>query len=322
MSAPFRLAIVGAGAIAQAHAAAVEAAGCRLVAVADVRRDAAERLAAPAGAATFGSVGEMLASGVAVGAAVVATPPDSHESVAVALATAGIHVLVEKPFALCSGSAGRILAAAESAGVLVTMAAKFRHTADFAAAEKLIDSGELGEILSADVVFTGVANMHGRWNADPKASGGGVLADNGPHAFDLLRGLVGSLDRVVHVRASRVAGMGVEEEARVFATAGPARSAVSVELAWSYHRDCAWYLSLVGSAGQLELGWKQSRFKRHAEPTWTVIGPGYDKHAAFAAQLANFAAASRKQAEPRVTPADALASVEAVEMAYEVLMHS
>ena len=318
MSGPFRLAIVGAGAIAQAHAAAVEVAGAKLVAVVDVRRDAAEGLAAPAGAAAFTSVSEMLASGVKIDGAIVATPPDSHESTTVALAGAGIAVLVEKPFALCTESAERMLAAAESAGVLVTMAAKFRHTADFKAAQFPIETGGLGTLLSAEVAFTGRADMRGRWNSDHKISGGGVLADNGPHAFDLLRGLVGPVDRIVVATCANSANPSVEDSARVVAGT-EAGVLCLVELAWSYHRDCAWYCSLIGSAGQLELGWKQSRFKRHADPTWTVIGPGYDKRAAFAAQLTNFVAAVRREAAPRCTPADALASVRAVEMAYAAL---
>ncbi len=315
MSGPFRLAIVGAGAIAQAHAAAVDVAGAKLVAVVDVRRDAAARLAAPAGAAVFGSVGEMLASGAKIDGAIVATPPDGHESATVALATAGIAVLVEKPFALCAESADRMLAAAESAGVLVTMAAKFRHTTDFKAAKRLVIDGALGELLIADVVFTGRADMRGRWNADRQVSGGGVLADNGPHAFDLLRAFVGRLVTPDSVHTADSAELGVEDSARVVALAESGLPC-SVELAWSYHRDCSWYFSLVGSIGQLELGWKQSRFKRHADSTWTIIGSGYDKHAAFAAQLTNFVAASRKEAAPRVTPEDAVASVEAVEMIY------
>ena len=56
-----------------------------------------------------------------------------------------IHVLCEKPFAINSAEAERVLNVGKAKGVLITMASKFRYVDDVVRAKQIVDSGILGE---------------------------------------------------------------------------------------------------------------------------------------------------------------------------------
>ena len=315
---PVRFALIGAGAIARTHADALaRAAGCELAAVADPRPGAAAALADPAGCPAFDSAAALLARGPAVDAAVVCTPPDSHEDIVTRLVRAGVPVLCEKPFAPTPAAARRMAAAAARAGVPVTVAAKFRHTPDVAAAKRLLAAGSVGDVVLAEVSFTGRTDMRSRWNSDPRVSGGGVIADNAPHAVDLIRHLFGPLAAVHAVEGPRVWNLTVEDTARVFARTTSGVTA-DVDLSWGVGKELTWYLSVHGTAGHIQVGWRESRV-RYAGGPWQALGAGYDKVAAFAAQAEDFARAVRGGATLTVTADDAVAAVDAVAAAYRSL---
>ncbi|MBN9119309.1 MAG: Gfo/Idh/MocA family oxidoreductase [Planctomycetes bacterium] len=321
MSDPVTFALVGAGGIAQSYADAfANHPDARLVAVADVRPEAAAAIAGKFGAPAFGSYQELLEKGPRAEAVVICTPPNTHEDITTAFTGRGWHVLCEKPFTLTPSSARRMAAAAHDAGVLLTMASKFRYVEDVTKAKELIASGAIGEVVLWENAFTARVEMGNRWNSNPAIAGGGVLIDNGTHSVDLMRYFLGPLAEVHCVEGKRVQQLSVEDTVRVFV-----RSAAgvmgSVDLSWSVNKELDWYLNIYGSAGTVQVGWKQSRVKR-AGGAWEVFGDGYQKTRAFRAQLANFARAIRG-AEPLVITADdAIASVDVVEAAYRSLRAS
>lgn len=314
MTEPVTFALVGAGGIAQSYAQAFEGhPAARLVAVADVRPAAAAALAERFGCPAFGSYHEVPATD----AVVICTPPNTHEEIATAFARRGVHVLCEKPFTLTAAGARRTAAAARAAGIVLTMASKFRYVEDVVKAKGIVASGAVGEVVLWENAFAARVDMAGRWNADPAASGGGVLIDNGTHSVDLMRYFLGPLAEVQAVEGRRVQPLPVEDTARLFV-----RSAAgvmgTVDLSWSLNKELDWYLNIYGSRGTVQVGWRQSRFKQQGGD-WTVFGRGYDKTQAFRSQLANFAGAIRGTDELLITAEDAVASVDVVEAAYRSL---
>jgi predicted dehydrogenase len=319
MAEPVRFALVGAGGIAQTYAQAFE--GCdaaRLVAVADVRVEAARALAERVGCAHVSAYGGLLGQGPACEAVIVCTPPNTHEEISVAFLQEGIHVVCEKPFALNSGSARRMLDAARDAGVRLTMASKFRYADDVVRAKTIVASGILGEIILFENAFTSRVDMDGRWNADPAVSGGGVLIDNGAHSVDLMRYFLGPLADVQVVEGKRVQGLAVEDTVRIFVhSAGGVMG--SIDLSWSISKELDSYLSIYGSHGTVLVGWKESKYRQSASRDWIVFGKGYDKVQAFRSQIVNFARTLRGEEMLRITAEDARASVEVIEAAYRSL---
>lgn len=318
MSEPLRFGLVGAGRIAEAYVQAFERfEGGRIAAVADVRPEAALALAVRLGCPSFGSHTAMAAAS-GLDAVLVCTPPVTHPEISIDLLRRRIHVLCEKPLSIEASSARLMAEEARRSGATLLMASKFRYVDEVIHARRLVESGAAGKVLQIESSFTGRVDMASRWNSDPALSGGGVLIDNGTHAVDLMRFFLGPLVGVQVAEGPRSQGLAVEETVRLFVR--NARGALgSIDLSWSFSKEADAYLTIYGTEGIIQVGWKGSRYRRLSSPEWIPFGAGYDKIKAFHGQLDDFARALRGEGHPRITMADALASVEVIEAAYQAL---
>ncbi len=318
MSKKLRFGLIGAGAIAQTYAQAFATARrARAAAVADVRDEAAGALAERLECVSFTDYRQMLKD-VDLDAVVVCTPPVSHPEVCIAAVEQGLPVLCEKPLAIDVAGARRMVAAAESAGVLLTMASKFRYVEDVVRAKSIVASGILGEIILFENTFTSRVDMSSRWNADPEQSGGGVLIDNGTHSVDLIRYFLGPIAEVQAVGGKNVQGLRVEDTVQLFVrTEGKVMGAV--DLSWSLDKGFEGFVDIYGSHGSVRVGWQESKYRQTGSTDWVVFGSGYDKLQAFDRKLENFCRAVRGEQRLLITAEDAIASVEVVDKAYESL---
>ncbi len=313
-----RFAIVGAGSIARAYETAFrQSKNATIGAVCDVRLSSAQEYAALVGCKAYSSVPALLAD-AEFDAAIVCTPPVSHESITCELLQNGKHVLCEKPLAVTVSAAARMLATAEKTGMVLTMASKFRYAADVRQAREILFAGEIGDLVFAENAFTSFVDMRHRWNSDAAVSGGGVLIDNGTHAVDILRYLLGNLRDIQVVEGRRMQGLAVEDTVRLFVHNDDGVMGAA-DLSWSIDKELETFLRIYGSAGTILVGWRESRFRRHRQAEWRVFGSGYDKIQAFRDQIDNFCGAIRGTASLVVTPQDGLASVQVVQAAYAAL---
>jgi len=311
-----RYGIVGTGRIAQVYAQAFESCQTgQVVAVADARPDVAhaftERLS---GCRSYQSY-EVMADEAELDAVLISTPPVTHEEIALRFLLSRVNVLCEKPLSISSASARRMLDAAERAGVMLTMASKFRYVEDVTRARSLVASGVIGETILLENSFASHVDMASRWNANAEISGGGVLIDNGTHSVDLTRFFLGPLVNVQAVEAKRSQGLNVEETVRLLVKSGGGVLG-AIDLSWSLNKELDSYLSIYGSHGTIHVGWRQSKYHQLQGRDWVVFGAGYDKVQAFRSQIDNFSLAINGEEPLRVTAADALASVEVIEAAY------
>lgn len=318
MSDKVRFGLVGAGGIAQAYAQAFE--NCdraTLVAVADVRFDAAQALAERLMCESFDSYLAMIDT-VELDAVIVCTPPISHPDICIHLLRRGIHVLCEKPLSIQLKSAIAMQAAAQEAGVILTMASKFRYAEDVVRAKSIVASGILGEIVLFENAFTARVDMASRWNSNPTISGGGVLIDNGTHSVDIMRYFLGPLAEVQVVEGKRVQGLSVEDTVRIFVKS--TRGVMgNIDLSWSINKELDYYIRIYGSKGTISVGWKESKYRQGSSQEWIVFGNGYNKVQAFRSQIENFSKAILREEALVITAEDAIASVEAIEAAYAAL---
>ncbi len=311
-----RLGLVGAGAIARAYGAAIDASkSAELVAVADVDAAAAQALAGETGATAYGSHKDM-ASDAGCDAVIVTTPPVTHAAIVIDLICKGLPVLCEKPLSTDFDSARRMIRASEEKAVLLSMASKFRFSDDVIAARDMIRAGEIGTPLMLENVFTGVVDMTTRWNANPAVSGGGVLIDNGTHSVDIVRYLLGPIEQVLAMGSPRIQQMSVEDGVVLMArTEGGAQA--TAETSWSIHKDRSAFIEIYGSTGAIEVGWKGSRIRRKHGGPWEEFGTGYDKVASFTRQIDHFAGVLKGEDFELGNAEDALASVSVIQAAYE-----
>jgi predicted dehydrogenase len=122
-------------------------------------------------------------------AVIVASPNDSHEEITIAALAAGRHVLCEKPIALDSQAANRIVAAASIAGVTTMTPFTYRWMPTFAWVKQLIDDGYIGKPHHLNLRYhTGYARS-GKyaWRFDRELSGSGVVGDLGSHFLHVAR---------------------------------------------------------------------------------------------------------------------------------------
>ncbi len=316
-----RFGLVGAGAIAHSYGQAFETSEhATLVSVADTRADACSAFAERFDCAPHVSLDDMLRNNH-LDAAIVATPPATHEGIVAQLLDHGLPVLCEKPLTTDVAAARRMIARAQERGLLLSMASKFRYVPDLIAARQMVAAGVIGRVALFENVFTGRVDMSQRWNSDPDISGGGVLIDNGTHSVDIARYLLGPIARVNAIEGARAPGLAVEDSAHLFLE-WESGTRGHVDLSWRIHKPLPWFVALYGDLGMMELGWRESRYKLHAQSEWVKFGDGYDKVGAFRGQIDNVAAAIRGQEALLVDVDAALASVAAITAAYRSMASS
>src|SRR4029079_7840758 len=124
----------------------IEAAdGCELVGV--VARSAqrvADANAALPDAPVFGSLGELLDSGV--DAVVISTPPQTRRELVLEAIGRGVPVVADKPFAPTAAAGRDLVDSADKAGVLLSVYHNRRWDTDITTLRGVLDSGLLGDI--------------------------------------------------------------------------------------------------------------------------------------------------------------------------------
>ncbi len=130
----------------------------------------------------------------------IATPGDLHCQMALAAATAGKHIVCEKPLANNLPDAQKMLAAVTKAKVRHLLMHNYRRVPAVALAKQLIGEGRLGRLYHFRARYLQdwamSPSLHLVWRFDAKASGSGALGDLGAHIIDLGRYLCGEITEV------------------------------------------------------------------------------------------------------------------------------
>jgi predicted dehydrogenase len=123
----------------------------------------------------------------------IATPNHLHLPITLAAFEAGCHVLCEKPMALNTEEAKRMLAASRKANKRLMINFSFRFSPQSMALRQQVDEGVLGQIYYARTLWLRRRGMplFGGWFGQKMLSGGGPLIDLGVHRLDLALWLMG-----------------------------------------------------------------------------------------------------------------------------------
>ena len=208
--------IVGTGVIAAVHAAAVATLpGARLVAVTDMRPESARAFAQAHGCVAEPDLDALLAR-EDVEVVCVCVPSGLHAEVGITAVAAAKHLVVEKPIEVTVAAADRLIAAARSAGVLMTVMSQHRFDPGLVELRRLLDSGALGDLVLGEAStkwyrtqeYYDSAGWRGTHTMD-----GGSLMNQGVHYVDLLRWCMGPVTEVTAVCATRAHQIEVEDVA-------------------------------------------------------------------------------------------------------------
>lgn len=156
----------------------------------------------------MGSYEEMLESGE-VDALYIPLPNDMHAEWTMKAATAGKHVLCEKPLAMTAAQAAEMAAACSEASVKLQEAFMYRHHPTWIEAKRIVDSGEIGELQAVQSWFS-------YYNDDPTnirnrvQNGGGAVMDIGCYNINLSRMLFDAEPERISATVRRDPAMGID----------------------------------------------------------------------------------------------------------------
>ena len=130
-----------------------------------------------------------------VDAIYISLPNSLHAEWTVRAAEAGKHVLCEKPLAVSVTECDQIIAAAESAGVVVIEAVMYLHHALLSKGRQLIEEGAVGRVTLVRGVLSFFLDRPDdvRWKPE---LGGGALWDVGSYPVSFIRWMAGEAEEV------------------------------------------------------------------------------------------------------------------------------
>lgn len=190
MAKKLRVGIIGCGEIANMKhmPALAKITEAELAAFCDIVPERAQKAAREygvAGAKAYADYKEMVER-EALDLVHVCTPNRSHCEISVFALEAGLHVMCEKPMAMDSAEAKRMLEAAEKAGKKLTVGYQYRFSPEALYLKKECEKGTLGDIYYAKATALRRRGVP-TWGVylDEYEQGGGPLIDIGTHALDL-----------------------------------------------------------------------------------------------------------------------------------------
>jgi len=124
-------------------------------------------------------------------AALVTTAIEFHVPLAIQGLDAGLHVLLEKPFAPTLDEAASAVRAAAAAGRTLMISQNYRHHPAPRLAAELVAKGEVGAVSSVSVDFRRHPIRHMAWARQHHNLPQPLLADMAIHQFDLFRLVLG-----------------------------------------------------------------------------------------------------------------------------------
>lgn len=191
------IAIIGAGAIADAHIKAYTLYPdlCEVRAVCDIFPEKAEALiqanALPAKA--YKDYQDALASGE-IDAVSICLPPQMHADIAVASLRSGCHVICEKPMACSLEECDMMIRAAEESGKILSVVVQNRCKTPNQKVKTILDEGQIGKILFATVDslwWRGQSYYDLWWRGTWDKESSGAMASHGVHHIDLMQWMLG-----------------------------------------------------------------------------------------------------------------------------------
>lgn len=187
---PVRFGLIGAGPwAAEVHAPAIAAhRDTELVAVWARRSEAAAGIAREHGAVVAGDPDALFAN---VDAVAFAVPPGVQAELATRAATAGRHLLLEKPLGATLAEARALADAVDEAGVASAVLLTLRYAPEVI--EWITTATTAGDWATGNATWYGAALLGGRFANSPWRHERGGLLDVGPHAFDLLDATLGPI---------------------------------------------------------------------------------------------------------------------------------
>lgn len=275
--------------------------------------------------------------------ALVALRNDQTPDAIVRAASAGKHILTEKPVGLNASEVARAIDAVAKAGVTLSVCYQNRYNPVSQDIRRLVREGALGRIMAVELrLITSQVKFRNprHWLFDRKLAGGGMLSWLGCHYLDLIRYLLDDEITAVSAMADTLSGEAIDVEDVACLSLRFGRGALGT-LQCGYMLPVsrsgytgATYDSFIGIRGTLgRIAWRP--FEREATglhiesvaPGWEaapgrVIQYDFAKSDAYGGAFGlefvqDFVKAAQTGGAPPATGQDALRVMQVIDAAYE-----
>ena len=240
MSRDVKVLVAGAGAWGRNHVRTLHALGA-LAGVVEVSAASRERVAGEyPGLPVWDSMAAAILEGAPMDGIVIATPAPTHTALATDALREGLGVLVEKPMAMETGAADRLVSEARAAGRVLMVGHLLLYQPAIQELKRLLDGGAVGKVLRIHLERT----SHGRVR-----SAESVLWSFAPHDVAVLLYLAGRAPREVGAWGAAFLQPGIHDDVHLD---------LAFEGGLTAHIHDAWYwpekrrgLTVLGDRGML-----------------------------------------------------------------------
>lgn len=273
-------AIVGCGHIAKKHAEAINRAeGAALAAVCDTIPENMEFYKETYNAEAYTDYSELLAN-KNIDVINICTPSGFHASLAVQGAEAKKHIVVEKPIALLMEDTNAIIEACERNGVKLAVVHPNRFRPAMKKLKEVVESGQLGKISHINATV--------RWNRNQeyydqapwrgtKGLDGGVLMNQAIHNLDLMLWMMGDVNEVFSMSATRIRNIEAEDVCTGLVKFKSGALGVVETATTIYPKNFEESLAIFGEKGTIKIGGPTAVNVEH----WKVEGTSDEETAAL-----------------------------------------
>lgn len=252
-----KFAVVGCGSIGSRHLAVINAdPRAEIVAICDIDRKKCESFSQLYNIPHFYDYDDMLKlSGAEVVS--ICTPHGLHASMAISAAQSCKHILVEKPMALNTEDARRMIRVARKHHVHLMVVKQNRYNVPIALTKQALDSGRLGRIfmVQCNVLW----NRHQGYYQDSnwrgqKALEGGALYTQASHFIDLMIWWFGDVIDTEAALATKNHRIEIEDCGTAMLRF---KSGVMGSLTWTtcvYNKNFEGSITIIGENGTIKIG--------------------------------------------------------------------
>jgi predicted dehydrogenase len=299
--------LTGTGWVADVHARALSRLPARLCGIASRDRGRGEAFAAKHGIPRVHPDHRSLLDDPELDVICVGLPNDQHERVVLDAASAGKHVICEKPLATNLEQASKMIDACNKAGVMLALAEQIGFMPKLVEARDRVRQNALGKIFHVHQ-----RHQHGgpqaAWFFSRDQAGGGVLMDMGCHSIEAARFVLDyPRPQAVYARLSNRCHPHTELEDHATLIVEFDGGIVAVlEPSWAVRSGMVSRLDLLGTAGALHVDLELA--EPDADWLWNH---GYPQ------EMAHFLDCARNGERPQSSGEDGLVQLELCCAAYE-----
>ena len=253
-----RTALLGCGRIGERHARILASSPeSELVGVADVEPEKARAYSAKHGGRPYGNLAGLVAA-EAPELLAICTPSGRHARDVLAACDAGVrNIVVEKPMALTLPDADAMIEASEKSGARLFVVKQNRYNLPIQKLRQALDAGRFGKLVLGAVRvrwcrrqnYYDQASWRGTWAMD-----GGVFSNQASHHVDMLVHMMGEVESVRAVSATRLVSIEAEDTGMAILKFRDGALGVIEATTAARPVDLEGSISILGEGGTVEVG--------------------------------------------------------------------